>query len=288
MIRKVAIEISDKAFLPEAYAYCDYFRAKGLECELVTKGMPGFLEYDAVLLFHGFHPFWRHYPKFIIGEYHSLSVGHCSRWKDALKRILNVRSDILIFLNDTVRKKLWFSHRSKFLLRGMGCEKIDHLRREAVSKKYDIVYAGSQRDGLWEYVYKFLTFGMTVAVVGNDDSYKKEGLTCFGRVSPCKAREIILQSRYGLNFTPNVFPLNIQDSTKVIEYCSAGLGVITNRYKWVDNFEKNRSAKFLDLDSIKNAKDISEFDFVVPDVSDLEWKTLLENTKLFELLMTSD
>lgn len=277
MIKSIAIEVTNNAFLPESYAYRDFFRGQDYQCELVEKGASSALDYDAIILFHGFHPFWKKYPKFVIGEYHSLSVGRYSRFKDALKRLLNVRSDLYIFLNEDVRKKLWFSKRTNYITRCMGYSKSDFERFKNNKKLFDVVYCGSYRLGLWDELKRLADLGLKIAVVGSDVPFLHPKLTSFGRKSPQEAREIISQSRLGLNYTPDISPLNIQDSTKVIEYCAAGLGVITNRYQWVNDFEKERSATFLSLDDIDSIDDINNYKFIIPDVSDLSWDVIMSS-----------
>lgn len=283
-IKNIAIEVTNNAFLPEAYAYRDYFKGKGFQCDFVDKGDPRLLDYDCALLFHGFHPFWKKYPKFIIGEYHSLSTGRYNRIKDVLKSLFNVRSNIYIFLNDDVRKKMWFSKNINYITRSMGYSKEDFESFKSEEKKFDIVYCGSYRDGLWGIIKKLADLGLTIAVVGPEIPFKHELITSFGRKVPMEARKIITQAKYGLNYTPNVFPLNVQDSTKVIEYCAAGLGIITNRYHWINKFEKNRNACFLDLDVIDSVGVVVNYSFVTPDVSDLSWEFIMEKCGIAEKL----
>lgn len=284
MISKIAIEITDRAFLPESYAYREYFLSHGFVCDFVRKGDPEIMRYDAVLLFHGFHPFWHKYPRVVIGEYHSLSVGKFSRLKDFVKRTLNVRADITIFLNNFVREKMWCRSDANNIIRGMGFDGKSFNKVEPKFKRFDIVYAGTMRSGVWEYIQKFLDLGCSVAVVGNEKSYRKDKLVCFGRVPPDVARSVISESMYGLNYTPDMFPLNVQDSTKIIEYCAAGIGVITNRYQWVDEFEMVNKARFMDLGAVHKYEDILDFDFLVPDISHLEWSTLMARTNLAKII----
>lgn len=281
-IKSIAIEVTDKAFLPESFAYCEYFRKQGFKCDLIKKDSSVILDYDAIVLFHGFHPFWRKYPKFIIGEYHSLSTGKFSRLKDFIKRLINVRSDLYIFLNHKVREKMFFPKTINYVTRSMGYSLSDF--NECKNKIFDIVYCGSYRNGLSAELMKLAEMGLTIAVVGPDCIFKHENITSFGRKSSEDAKLIILQAKYGLNYTPNVFPLNIQDSTKIIEYCAAQLGVITNRYQWVNEFELSRNARFLSLDDINKISDIEEFDFVVPDISDLEWSNIMKQSNILDKL----
>lgn len=281
-IKRIAIEVTTNAFLPEAYAYRDYFIEKGFKCDFVNKGDPILLNYDCVLLFHGFHPFWKKYPKFIIGEYHSLSTGRYNRIKDLVKRLLNVRSSVYIFLNEDVRRKMWFSNKINYITRSMGYSEKDFESFKNEEKKFEIVYSGSYRKGLWEVIKKLADLGLSIAVVGPEIPFEHELITSFGRKKPVEARRIISQAKYGLNYTPDVFPLNIQDSTKVIEYCAAGLGVITNRYHWVDTFEKSSNARFLTLSDIDSFKDVEAFSFVTPDVSYLEWDVIINESGLLK------
>src|SRR5690554_6537811 len=148
MIKRLAIEKTDKAFLPETYAYQVFFEAIGIECEFVSLDDYESDRYDAVLLFHGFHPFWKTYPKIVVGEYHTLSTGRFSRFKDLVKRALNVKADLNIFLNEEVRKKLWFRPGKNRIYRSMGVPVDEYMTLKNSSKCYDIVYAGSYRDGV--------------------------------------------------------------------------------------------------------------------------------------------
>ena len=279
-IRTIAIETTEKAFLPEAYAYRDFFQQKGYVCDLQQKGSPSILDYDAVLLFHGFHPFWKPYPKFIIGEYHSLSTGNHGRLKDRLKRAINIKANFYIFLNDEVREKLWFSNTTPHLIRGMGYHKADFDSLKDDNKLYDVVYCGSFRPGVPEALFRLADLGLSIALAGFKTSLPHDNIHELGRVTPVEARQIIAQSKYGLNFTPDIFPLNIQDSTKVIEYCAAGLGVITNRYQWVNEFEAQRGGKFLTLSDINCLEDVTSFDCVIPEVDDLSWEAIFESLEI--------
>jgi len=279
MIKSIAIEKSGKAFLPEAYAYRDYFRKKGYVCEFVNKNSKEALNFDAVILFHGFHPFWKKYPKFVISEYNSLSTGRFNRLKNLIKRTLNVRGDLYIFLNEDVRKHMFFTSRVNYIVRSMGYS-LNINDTSTCKKKFDIIYCGSYRPGLTRQIDNLANLGMKIAVVGFDYKSKNSNIVSFGRVEPSKAINLIAQSRYGLNYTPNIFPLNIQDSTKVIEYCAAGLGVITNRYKWINDFEQSTHSKFLSLDDINTKEDIINFDFKSAAISNLSWLSILETSNI--------
>lgn len=284
-INSIAIEISGKAFLPEAYAYRKAFIEKGYYCNFLSKDSKDILNYDAVLLFHGFHPFWKKYPDFVIGEYHSLSTGRFPRVKDFIKKIINIRPNIYIFLNNDVKDKMWHFNKSNFVIRGMGYEKNDFEKFRNEEKKYDVVYCGSYRDGLDAVISKLAKLQLKIAVVGTHDFCNFENVSFLGKLPPCEARRVIMQAEFGLNFTPDIFPFNIQDSTKIIEYCGAGLKIITNKYKWVNEFEEDRGGNFLDLDKIDTINNIIEFDFKTPNVDDLAWDRIIDKSKIFEKII---
>jgi hypothetical protein len=281
VIRSVAIEVSDKAFCPEAYVYRDMFRANGVEADLLQRGAYEITQYDAVVLFHGLHPFWRRYPRVVIGEYHSLTVGGFSRFKDIVKRIINVRADYYIVLNEFIKKKIWHSGRVDVSTRHMGYTRPSCIDCQT-SKEFDVVYCGSYRSGLIDILYKIADLGLYVALVGVLEKIDHPNIKSFGKVDPVTARNVVIKAKYGLNYTPDIFPLNVQDSTKVIEYCGLGLGVITNDYFWVRDFLRKRGGRFLFLDDIRSYEDVTEFDFENPDVSGLDWHSI--SHKLFEEL----
>ena len=282
---RLAIEVSPRACLPEVRAYQEYFVGHGFSVSLVEQGAyrPG--QVDAVLLFHGFHPFWRNYPRIVISEYHSLTVGKGGYLKDWLKRLLNVRGDLWVFLNDDVRKRLLIGDGPRVHYRPMGFYG-DLVESAAASgKDFDLVYSGSMRPGLSETIRRLAEQGYSVAVAGSDGTFEHPNVTWFGKVDVDASYRLMARSRVGLNYVPDEYPLNVQDSTKVIEYCALGLGVLSNRYYWVEKFESERNARFMYLEDKGNAAGLREFEFFVPDVSDLEWSKIMEKSGLARSLL---
>ena len=197
-----------------------------------------------------------------------------------LKRLINVRPNIYSFLNENVRKKMWFTKNINYITRGMGVDDIGLEKFIDQPKIFDVVYCGSNRTGLFNEIKRIADMGLTVALIGPSEQIEHRNITSFGRRLPSEVKELITQCRYGLNYTPDVFPFNIQDSTKVIEYSAYNLGVITNRYQWIDDFERERSANFMNLESLKTKKDLDLYPFVIPNVADLFWGDLIDRTGL--------
>jgi hypothetical protein len=101
---------------------------------------------------------------------------------------------------------------------------------------------------------------------------------------------MVQEARFGLNLMPDVYPLNAQTATKIIEYCALGMPIVSTDYKWVRRFALKRDANifFLNKDlSNLTLHDISAFKFRTPDVSDLEWNRLIADSKIFDVIAKS-
>ncbi|BEP48274.1 hypothetical protein GmRootV116_19700 [Variovorax sp. V116] len=153
-------------------------------------------------------------------------------------------------------------------------------------KDFDLVYSGSTgRPGVYDAIGKIAKLGLSIAVVGNSDkdacefsSLSNGQISFFGRVSLEESYKIMARARFGLNFTPNVYPFNIQDSTKVIEYCALGLGVVTNKYEWVTCFEKSISAKFMNLEDVSSREQFEGFQFSCGAIDGYSWDKVIERS----------
>lgn len=291
---KLGIVKSDKAFLPESKAYQKYLsKIAGVEVKLYSSYEEACQEAEIVIIYFGFIPFWKKNKNvYTIAEYHSLSTGNYSRLKDIIKRIFNIRGDYYIFLNDKVRKGLYFSSSIPHIFRNMGYD-IDLVKKfKNLEKKYDFVYAGSlSREGVINKIVYIASLGFKVVVVGNSEFEKEillsknnKNITCMGKLPLEDSYHIISSAIYGLNYTPNIYPFNIQDSTKIIEYIALGLKIVSNKYEWVNNFELDTGFKFLDINSIKDKYDILNFEFKGGDVSELRWDNIIINSGLYQLI----
>ena len=96
--------------------------------------------------------------------------------------------------------------------------------------------------------------------------------------------QIYQRAKYGLNFTPNLYPLNLQESTKTKEYCASGLKVVSNQYKWVSEFENLNKANFLWYDSTLTHEIIDNYDFKVPDVKKYSWNYIFNDIEFIKFI----
>ena len=284
---KIGITITENAYTPEAYAYEKYLSSLGHSIQLNYVLEP---DNDINIYFMGLRPIWK---KNIgsakeIHEYQSLSTPPYSYFKNKVKKVLNKKPDGRIFLNDSVHSYLNFNDISPFIYRDMG---VDDLLFQEPSRhpKYDVLYCGSisGRIGLIEALLNISKI-LTVLVVGKVSETDKKRLnskniTLIGAVNREFLPEIYRNARFGLNFTPDIYPYNIQTSTKTLEYLASGLGVISNRYKWVEDFfnEINYKPIWLNVENSLNAIELENINSSkLPYIQKYSWHNILSHCDL--------
>lgn len=282
---KVGIGLGLTSYLPEAFAYKTYLQSNGWYVELgneyeLSKNL------DIYIYFLGIKSvFTQTKNKDIIEvhDYATLSTPPFAKTKNILKRFINIQPSGYIFLNRYVREGLAFPQKIPYIYRDMGVDS-GLFQRASKNPEFDIIYCGSvsNRKGLLPTI-KFLSdLGLSILVVGQLDKESSDlfkslsNVTAVGKVERHELPKLYNNARVGLNFTPNCYPFNLQTSTKTLEYCASGLGILSTRYDWVMNFEKSRDARFLYLDQIYNRETFDNFQFKTPNVTDLEWNYLLE------------
>jgi hypothetical protein len=274
----IYIATTGRAYNSEAQAYTDFFEAAGHRCDFGSRQDYNAEDYDVEILFHGLHPFWQKRSPLVVGEYQSLSTGAFGPQKDVVKRVLNRRSDIKVFLNEYVRKGMFFGPNTPHFYRPMGYFK--PLTVSTKPKEFDVVYAGSERKGVTDIVARLADLDLSVLLLGDFQSVKHPGVTSHEPVSPKQVWEFLDLARVGLNLVPLRRPFISQDSTKVIEYTSRGLGVLSNAYEWVDNFYASRGGSYMNIDDVTDADSVRLFGYRTPRVGDLEWNTVLSQSGL--------
>ncbi|WP_019615913.1 hypothetical protein [Psychromonas ossibalaenae] len=286
---------SEKAFYPENKAYKQYLE---LKFGYIVKEFENISEadkYSDLIIFHcGFLPFWIKTKTPIIMEYHSLSVTKFPKFKNILKRVLNRKGDAYIFLSEVVQNGFYFNSlpKDKYIIRGMGVD--TSLANDNVCEKlYDFIYMGTlSRTDVKSYILKIAQSGFSIIVAGcslEDKDFFKENnnVICYGRIQQEELFLLAKKCKYGLNYTPDVYPLNIQDSTKVIEYCALGLKVVTNKYSWVNSFELSTGSQFMNLnDFLSLPSSIENFEFKNGCVDKFGWERILSESKIENLIQT--
>ncbi len=243
---RVGITLKPTAYTPEAFAYQKYLVAKGhcVQLDLEHNLNPN---NDINIYFMGTRPFWQKKTSSAIEvhEYQSLSVPPHSNLKDLAKKLVNRKPQGRIFLNNIVRTDLNFTDDCPYIMRDMGVDdEFFSLRAEKNEKEYDIVYSGTidARAGLINILHAIAMQGYTLLVIGNISIESQRyleatnNIQCLGKVDYQDLPALYNKAVYGLNYTPDIYPFNIQTSTKTLEYLASGLMLISNRYDWIEEF----------------------------------------------------
>lgn len=283
----IGIPLSKFAYTPEAYAYEKYLKKLGHQIQLDYELDP---DNDINIYFMGTRPFWKKKEgrAIEIHEYQSLSTPPYARFKNFSKKLVNKQPSGRIFLNNFVQYDLNFTDDIPYIYRDMGVDEA-LFQRPNENPLYNIVYCGSiaGRNGLIE-VLRRLAGNYKVVVVGQVSDLersllKHENITILGRVERKDLPEIYRNARYGLNFTPNIYPYNIQTSTKTLEYLASGLRVISNRYLWSEEFFSEIDYQPVWLDDCDFIKTIEMNSTVIAYptlIHRYAWENILSDSKL--------
>ena len=103
-----------------------------------------------------------------------------------------------------------------------------------------------------------------------------------GRLERKYIPDIYKKCRFGLNYTPDIYPFNIQTSTKTLEYLASGLGIISNRYKWSQEFCLKHNINF---HWYENGNVLfSDFVDYSNNVKIYEWERMLESINFIKFI----
>lgn len=294
---KVGITLKQTAYTPEAFAYEKYLQSKGHSVQLdFAENLNA--DNDINIYFMGTRPFWKKKigSAIEIHEYQSLSVPPYSHLKDLVKKIVNRKPQGRIFLNNIVRIDLGFTDDCPYIIRDMGVDDAFFSSiKESSEKEYDIVYSGTidARVGLVNILHMLAMQGYKVLVIGNISHDSQEHLEstnniqCIGKVPYKDLPSLYHKATYGLNYTPDIYPFNVQTSTKTLEYLAAGLKLISNRYDWVENFCVKHAYSPIWLDNLMDGKllEKSNKDESYINMEEYRWSSILENSQFEEFLL---
>jgi len=283
------------AYLPEIEAYKKYFMRYDIEFIDCVKDLNNKFDetkYDILWYMMGFYFKKNNKPK--VHDYASLSTGKYPFIKDMIKKFFNVKPNLRLFLNDSIKNIYKFNDNVPYLIRDMGVDEI-FFKDYNIVKKYDFVYVGSiapeRKTSVLLRKFAQELKNYTLLVIGKVpyEIYKNyrsvDNIIFTGKVDYKEVPQMALQAKYAINMVPDIYPFNIQTSTKLLEYCALNLKVITTSYKWVNEFEDRYNARFFkvneNLDNF-DIKKIEFFDFKIPDVKELEWNKIFDRIKLFE------
>lgn len=285
----IGVTLKDNSYTPEAYAYEKFLSKKGWNVQLDLNLDPN---NDINIYFMGIRPFWRknNGRAIEIHEYQSLSIPPCAGIKNSLKRLINLKPNGRIFLNETICQNLNFNDNIPLIYRDMGIDE-QFFQIPKSNPDYDIIYSGSVNRLNVPEIILMLAKKYKVVVVGSIDNLLKAKLhhpniTLTGRVKRSELPELYANAKFGLNYTPNIYPFNIQTSTKTLEYLASGLHIISNQYQWANSFFQNLMYEPVWIENLLAMGDLNleeELPLLV-DVKSYEWSQLLEKSKFGQFL----
>lgn len=292
------------AYLPELQAYVAFIQAAGHQAQVHHQ--VDTLPPDAAVLW------WmcgqvesrlaqRHPLAFHIHEYASASVPPLAWLKDRVKRWRQAVPHYRIYQNNWVRQRMGFGDALPYEFREMGVTaNFFDTPKTPAEHEFDFVYLGEMRR-LRSFMPVFNALahaGRRVLLVGQPPDDLKQRfqrhdlLTMTGRVPHVQVPALLRRARYGLNLVPDKLPYTEQTSTKLLEYCAAGLSVVSSDYPWVREFEHRHNARFAYIPCQANAKAYSAYLggaldqrlLVAPDVRSLAWPEVLTKLQVWHKL----
>ncbi|PRQ62662.1 glycosyltransferase [Vibrio sp. V01_P9A10T6] len=290
---RVGIGLKLGSYTPEAYAYEKFLTENGIEVQLEDE-VSLCIDNDINIYFMGFRPAQIHKKKteIEIHEYQSLSTYPLAKFKDYLKININKKPERRIFLNEIVKNRLNFNDDIPYIYRDMGVDK-EFYQVSHNKKNFDIVYSGSihGRKGLINELYRLASLGFKLLIIGDVDSTIMKIFSRFnnsviftGRVRREDLPDLYNMCRAGLNYTPNIYPFNIQTSTKTLEYLASGLMVITNSYYWSNRFFAGQNQHCIFLEDLNNYIEIECKDMRFNSIEDYEWNVVLRKSGFYNFI----
>ncbi|MCU4475545.1 glycosyltransferase family protein, partial [Acinetobacter bereziniae] len=274
----IGITLKPHAYTPEAYAYKKYLESFGHKIDLNFASELD-CNNDINIFFMGVRRGGAG-RAVEIHEYQSLSIPPFSNIKDSLKRIINKKPDGRIFLNSFVFDQMNFRDKIPYICRDMGVD-IGLFQKPNENPIFDIVYSGSikGRVGLVETLIK-LSAKYKILVIGEVEEelkliFNKNRISMAGKVDRQALPSLYASARYGLNYTPNIFPFNYQTSTKTLEYLASGLGVISNKYYWIESFTNEIGYKPIWLNDLLEDSSLCFSNNSIPDMEKYKWDNIL-------------
>lgn len=288
------------AYVPEVEAYRSFLELHGCKVS-VLKDLKAALREDAdvLIIMMGRHYFWQE-PKTniaVIHEYHSLGTGRLARVKDLVRRLLSYRPEGRIFLNEEVKRRMGFTDKVPFIYRDMGVPEYFYhrLNNRTRWKQFDFVYVGqiNRRRRISNFLVGFVQQvpEMSLALIGHACPNVKSNFARWpnihflGPVQQNEIPDLLAQCKYAVNYVPDVYPYNIQTSTKLLEYIVLGLPVVTTDYAWVRKFEEDLGVSLPKIgercEGLRRLIESGEIKPVMVDVTRWRWDKVLEESGFY-------
>ena len=289
------------SYLPEIDAYCAYIQSRGHQTMVHDNSQSVPTSASVVWWMCGRVPLreaHRLRGAFQIHEYASASIPPYAWLKDQVKHWTQPQPDYRIYQNGWVRERMGFTDGVPHALRDMGvAEHFFDVPSHSPIAEFDLVYLG-EMSRLLSFIPVLQAIdaaGRSLLLVGDAPTELQNllpsSVRCTGRVSYADVPHQLRRARFGLNLVPNTLPYQQQTSTKVLEYCAAGLRVVSNTYPWVRYFMAQHNANFYllndDAQSLATSfgEGLEAYPYEVPDMRQLAWPQVLDALPLWHTIL---
>jgi glycosyltransferase involved in cell wall biosynthesis len=293
----IAFVHNNKAFLPGLYGYTQFFSRYGIKCEVVTPDELGRTHRNVEWYFLGTDLSKPKEGIYKIHEYSSASLPPFRKWKDWVKSFMNAQPDYRLFQNEFVKNCMKFHDSIPWGYRDLGVPEEWLKLPPNLPKEYDFIYIGdtSVKRNMKTLFNKFTEElrDRSLLVLSHryeelQQEYKAYSNIFFkGPVQKHQVREYLLKSKFAINYITNIEPFNQQTSTKLLEYISCRVPVITTDYNWMRIFEQQNGGRYFYLD--KNLENfnwsaVNDFSYDFPDLSEWTWEKQIRKSGVLHFL----
>lgn len=280
---KICFINSSSALLPEIDAYISFFsNFDNIETQVIADSTE--VCADVEWYFMGSQR--KRSNAVTIHEYGSSSVPPFGALKNTIKKIINCKPDYRLFFSDYVAKRFGFNDNVPFGFRGHGISEAQIHTNENASKKIDFIYVGTidhrrKLDSLFQCFSTGALKNRTLLVLTSNYKEIAQKLNTYKNIKfagPVPYREVynyIAQSRFAINFMPDIEPYNMQVSSKFIDYIACGIPVVSSEYFWIKSFERKYGGRYFYLEKdLKNFtwENINTFRYDIPVLNGFLWK----------------
>jgi glycosyltransferase involved in cell wall biosynthesis len=186
-----------------------------------------------------------------IHEYASASVGRLPWLKDRIKQWTHPRPDHRIFQSEWLRQRMGLTDQVPYSLRDMGVPEHFFTIQAHGPAEFDLVYLGamSRLLAFGPTLHAIDQAGLRLLLIGEVPTELQAQLQalrhvcCTGRIPHSEVPAQLLRAHAGLNLMPPVLPLTEQTSTKLLEYLSLGMPVISNDYPWARRMAQQHDSR---------------------------------------------
>lgn len=291
---KVLLIDTERANLPELVIYKKELEKNGYLVDVLKEkevNQKNLEKYNIIWNFMGIDKKIYNENQFIIHDYRSASSRLFPKIRDLLKKKINIKPNLRIFLNDSLREYYSFKDNIPSLTLDMGIDLEKFKPDNEFEKYYKFCYLGdvnSKRkiDKFLKWFLKSEFKSEKLLLIGPYEEkiyikYKKyENIIFLGKIPYELVPKYLKKSEYALNLIPNEFPFNIQTSTKLLEYISLNLKIISTKNEYsLKIMKKHKNLSFYIFENYEDItkKTLENFEFKNINMISYSWENILKD-----------